>query len=175
MQLIKDLFEKSSIYVKNEASEEKVKKGLSGFNILHLATHGKMKANIKGSHILLAKTADGEEDGLLFLKEVWGLPLEGYQLVTLSACETATGREASGDVMVSLQTAFLKAGTPTILASLWEVEDKATGVLMKTFYENFINQGKAEALRTAQLSLMKNPQYVYPYYWAPFILSGDWR
>lgn len=175
VRLIRNVFEISEIYVGTEASEERAKEGLSGFNILHLATHGKMTKNIKESHILLSKTPDGKEDGHLYIREVWGLPLEGYQLVTLSACETAKGQEASGDVMVSLQTAFLRAGTPTILASLWEVDDQATGVLMRTFYENFRNQGKAEALRSAQLSLMKDPRYVYPYYWAPFILAGDWR
>ena len=103
------------------------------------------------------------------------MPLRGYQLVTLSACETAKGKEASGDIMVSLETAFLRAGTPTILASLWEVDDQATGIMMKTFYRNLRTQGKSEALRRAQLALLKDPAYVYPYYWAPFILVGDWR
>ncbi len=103
------------------------------------------------------------------------MQLMGYQLVTLSACETAMGKEASGDIMVSLETAFLRAGTPTILASLWEVDDQATGMLMKTFYHNLTRQGKAEALRRAQVALLKDPRYVYPYYWAPFVLVGDWR
>ena len=175
IQSIKAIFPKSSTYIKENASEDKVKTGLTGFDILHLATHGKMKGNIKQSYILLAQSPDGKEDGKLFLREIWGLPLRGYQLVTLSACETAKGKEASGDIMVSLETAFLRAGTPTILASLWEVDDQATGVLMKTFYENLTSQGKAEALRTAQLALIKNPRFVFPYYWAPFILVGDWR
>ena len=74
-----------------------------------------MKGNIKESFILLAPTSDGKEDGKLFLREIWGLQLLGYQLVTLSACETARGKEASGDIMVSLKTAFLWAGTPTII------------------------------------------------------------
>jgi CHAT domain-containing protein len=85
------------------------------------------------------------------------------------------GKEASGDIMVSLETAFLRAGTPTILASLWAVDDQATGVLMKTFYHNVTKHGKAEALRRAQVALLKDPRYVYPYYWAPFVLVGDWR
>jgi CHAT domain-containing protein len=77
--------------------------------------------------------------------------------------------------MVSLETAFLRAGTPTILASLWEVDDQATGIMMKTFYDNVMGQGKADALRGAQVALLKDPRYVYPYYWAPFVLVGDWR
>jgi len=77
--------------------------------------------------------------------------------------------------MVSLETAFLRAGTSTIVASLWEVDDQATGILMKAFYQNLMRHGKAEALRKAQVTLMKNPKYAYPYYWAPFILVGDWK
>ncbi len=175
IDLIKGIFAQAKAYVRRDATEDKVKTGLAGFNILHFATHGKMKGNIKESYILLAPSSDGKEDGKLFLREIWGLPLLGYQLVTLSACETAMGKEASGDVMVSLETAFLRAGTPTILASLWAVDDQATGVLMKTFYSNVKKQGKAEALRKAQVALLSDPRYVYPYYWAPFIVVGDWR
>jgi CHAT domain-containing protein len=175
IQEIKSVFSETKAYVKENASEDKVKSGLKGFNILHLATHGKMKGHIKKSYILFAQSADKKEDGRLFLREIWGLSLRGYQLVTLSACETAKGKEASGDIIVSLQTAFLRAGTPTILATLWEVDDQATGFFMKTFYANLIRHEKAKALRIAQLALLKEPRYVYPYYWAPFILAGDWR
>ena len=175
IELIKEIYSKAKAYVRRDATEDKVKTGLAGFNILHLATHGKIKGNIKESFILLAPSSDGKEDGRLFIREIWGLQLVGYQLVTLSACETAKGKEASGDIMVSLETAFLRAGTPTIVASLWEVDDQATGILMKTFYHNLMRQGKAEALRRAQVAMLKDPRYVYPYYWAPFILVGDWR
>ncbi len=175
IELIKGIYSKAKAYVRRDATEDKVKAGLAGFNILHFATHGKLKGNIKESYILLAPSSDGKEDGRLFIREIWGLELVGYQLVTISACETAKGKEASGDIMVSLETAFLRAGTPTILASLWEVDDQATGVLMKTFYRNVMKQGKAEALRKAQVALLKDPRYVYPYYWAPFVLVGDWR
>jgi CHAT domain-containing protein len=175
IELIKRLFPKAKAYVRRDATEDKVKTGLGGFNVLHLATHGKLKRNIKESYVLLAPSPDGKEDGRLFIREIWGLQLMEYQLVTLSACETARGKEASGDIMVSLETAFLRAGTPTIVASLWEVDDQATGILMETFYHNLMRQGKAQALRLAQLSLLKDPRYVYPYYWAPFILVGDWR
>jgi len=175
IDLIRRIFSPAKAYLGPEASEDKAKTELAGYNILHFATHGKMKGNIKDSYILLAPSADGREDGRLFLKEIWGLPLAGYQLVTLSACETAMGKEASGDVMVSLETAFLRAGTPTILASLWAVDDRATGVLMKTFYDQVTKQGKAEALRIAQAALLNDPRYAYPYYWAAFIVVGDWR
>ena len=61
------------------------------------------------------------------------------------------------------------------MASLWAVDDQATGILMKAFYQNVTKLGKAEALRNAQITLLKDPRFVYPYYWAPFILVGDWR
>ncbi len=175
IELIKGIFSNARAYIRRDATEDKVKRELAGFNILHLATHGRMKGNIKGSHILLVPSSDGKEDGKLFIREIWALQLLGYQLVTLSACETAMGKEASGDVIVSLETAFLRAGTPTIVASLWEVDDQATGILMKTFYHNLTRQGKAEALRGAQVALLKDPRYIYPYYWASFVLVGDWR
>jgi CHAT domain-containing protein len=175
IDLIRRIFAQAKVYVRRDATEDKVKAGLAGFNILHFATHGKMKGNIKDSYVLLAPSSDGKEDGKLFLREIWGLPLLGYQLVTLSACETAMGKEASGDVMVSLETAFLRAGTPTILASLWAVDDEATGTLMNIFYDHVTKGGKAEALRRAQVALLSDPRYVYPYYWAPFILVGDWQ
>jgi CHAT domain-containing protein/predicted negative regulator of RcsB-dependent stress response len=175
IKLIQNLFSESKIFLRGDASEDKVKSGLAGFNILHLATHAKLNADIKKSYILLARSSDGKEDGKLYLREIWGLPLRGYQLVTLSACETAKGKEASGDIMVSLETAFLRAGTPAILASLWEVDDEATGIMMRSFYKYLQGKGKAEALRAAQEELMKTPKYASPFYWAPFILVGDWR
>lgn len=175
IELIKGFFSKSRTFLREKASEDRVKTGLNGFDILHLATHGNMEGDIKESHLLMAPSSDGREDGKLFIREIWGLPLQNYQLVTLSACETATGQMASGDVMLSLETAFLRAGTPTIVATLWEVDDQATGLLMKTFYENLKSQGRAEALKSAQLALRRDPRFAFPYYWAPFILVGDWR
>jgi len=85
------------------------------------------------------------------------------------------GKEASGDIMVSLETAFLRAGTPTILAALWEVDDQATGIMMKAFYRELARKGKAHALRDAQLALMQDSRFAYPFFWAPFVLVGDWR
>ena len=175
IEMIKETFSKSTTFVREEASEDKVKRRLAGHDVLHLATHAKMGNTIRETYVLLARSHDGREDGKLFLREIWGLPLRGYQLVTLSACETAIGKQASGDIIVSLETAFLRAGAPTIVASLWEVDDEATGILMKRFYHNLVTKEKAEALREAQTVLMKDPRYASPYFWAPFILVGDWR
>lgn len=114
-------------------------------------------------------------DGKLSLREIWGLNLKGYQLVTLSACETAVGKDASGDTIVSLETAFLRAGSATIVASLWGVDDLATGALMERFYENLRSNGKAESLRAAQISLRNDPRFAYPFTGHPssWWVTGD--
>lgn len=175
VQIIKKLFSNAKAYLRQDASKEKLQKGLESYDILHLATHGRMKDDIKQSYVVMARSPDGKDDGKLSLREIWGLNLKGYQLVTLSACETAVGKEASGDTIVSLETAFLRAGSATIVASLWGVDDLATGALMERFYENLRSNGKAESLRAAQISLRNDPRFAYPFYWAPFILVGDWR
>jgi CHAT domain-containing protein len=175
IRILQGVFSEAKTYLRQEASKENLKKGLDDRDILHMATHGKMKADIKQSYVLMAASPNGKDDGKLFLREIWGLPLKGFQLVTLSACETALGKESSGDTMVSLETAFLMAGTATIVASLWGVDDQATGLLMKRFYENLRTNGKADSLRAAQVALRNDPQFAFPFYWAPFILVGDWR
>jgi len=125
-------------------------------------------------------------------------------LVTLSACETALamspgGAYPQGDDLVGLSRAFIHAGTPTVVASLWSVSDYSTVALMRFFFQNLKTLPKAEALRLAQLELMKSRVALsiqrgteeitlsarsqpgmsidcsHPYYWAPFILLGDWR
>jgi len=92
-------------------------------------------------------------------------------LVTLSACETGLGKVASGDDVVGLTRGFLYAGSRSVVASLWKVDDLATSYLMTEFYESLKKSGKREALRKAQLSTKK--KYPHPYYWASFQLTGN--
>ena len=93
-------------------------------------------------------------------------------LVVLSACQTQLGELSAGDELVGLTRAFFFAGTPTVIASLWNVNDKATALLMERFYTH-LREGmdKAGALREAQLEVMET--HPDPYYWAGFVLSGD--
>jgi len=119
----------------------------------------------------LALAADGSNDGSLTVAEVYGLRLNA-DLVTLSACETGLGKAMSGDDLIGMTRGFLYAGSSNIVASLWEVEDEATGELMKQFYRNlFAGQSKKEALRQAQLSLWA--RFPNPLYWAAFYLTGE--
>ncbi|HEV3257270.1 MAG TPA: tetratricopeptide repeat protein [Gemmataceae bacterium] len=136
----------------------------------------------------------GEDDGILTALEVAELDLHGVELATLSACETGLGKEAGGEGLLGLQRAFQVAGARSVVASLWSVDDEATRKLMVRFYENLWQKkmSKLEALRQAQLWMLKEglkrglvvldeeeriakPVRTPPYYWAAFVLSGDWR
>ena len=106
------------------------------------------------------------------MHEIFNLELPQTDLVTLSACETQLGELSAGDELVGLSRAFIYAGTPSLVATLWSVDDKSTRFLMERFY-GYLKEGhgKASALRQAQLETME--EYPSPYYWAPFTLFGD--
>jgi CHAT domain-containing protein len=97
--------------------------------------------------------------------------------VVLSGCETALGREVRGEGLVGLTRGFLYAGAARVAASLWRVQDRATAELMGRFYRAMLQEGKspAAALREAQLAIRSDRRWRAPYYWAAFVLQGDWR
>ena len=95
-------------------------------------------------------------------------------LVVLSACETALGRELRGEGIVGLTRAFLHAGAASVPASLWQVADRSTADLTLAFYRHLARSpGKGEALRQAKLELIAGKRFAHPFYWAPFVLSGE--
>ncbi len=97
-------------------------------------------------------------------------------LVTLSACNTGRGNIRTGEGVVGLSWAFFVAGVPTQVVSQWSVDDAATAQLMRVFYSHLkAGEGKSQALRQAALSLQQGKGHHHPYYWAPFLLMGDWR
>jgi CHAT domain-containing protein len=98
-------------------------------------------------------------------------------VVVLSACQTALGREIKGEGLVGLTRGFMYAGAPRVVASLWEVDDVATSELMRRFYEEMLrdNERPAAALRKAQIAMWRESNWRAPYYWAGFILQGEWR
>jgi CHAT domain-containing protein len=110
----------------------------------------------------------------LTMREVFDLKLNA-ELVVLSACKTGLGKIIRGEGITGLSRAFLCAGTPTVLVSLWNVYDRSTADLMTSFYKNLETQGmnKAAALREARLEMIRSKKYSHPYYWAPFVLIGD--
>jgi CHAT domain-containing protein/Tfp pilus assembly protein PilF len=113
------------------------------------------------------------EDGLLQVYEIFNLKLNA-DLVVLSACETGLGKQVKGEGLVGLTHAFFYAGTPSILVSLWKVQDRSTADLMVNFYRQLDrDKDKTEALRLAKLQLIQQNRYAHPYYWAPFVLTGE--
>jgi CHAT domain-containing protein len=124
----------------------------------------------------LVDEAGRPREGLLRAHEIHRLRL-GADLVVLSACETALGREVRGEGLYGLARGFLYAGASRVVASLWSVRDEATAQLMSRFYAAMIREGltPSAALRRAQASLQAEPRWASPYYWAGFVLQGDWR
>jgi CHAT domain-containing protein/Tfp pilus assembly protein PilF len=139
--------------------------------LLHLAAHGELNTDSPlFSRIVLGPGADGDRS--LYVRDVYELDLSKTSLVVLSACETQLGTRSRGDDIVGLNRAFIDAGVPTVVASLWTVDDEATGFLMQSFYRHLRSGlGKARALRLAQLET--RAKYLHPYYWAPFVLTGQ--
>jgi CHAT domain-containing protein/tetratricopeptide (TPR) repeat protein len=153
--------------------------GLDQYRILHLATHSLLNSRHPEQSAVAFSLVDRQGrpvDGLLPLHEVLRLKL-GADLVVLSACETALGKEVLGEGLVGLTRAFMLAGSPRVVASLWRVADQATAEFMKLFYTAMVrkNLPPSAALRVAQLEIRKQPRWARPYYWAGFVLEGDWR
>lgn len=96
-------------------------------------------------------------------------------LVTLSACQTGVGTISNGDEVVGMNRAFIYAGSPSVIASLWSVSDVSTAMLMDGFYANLRTMSKDEALRRSQIALRKTKEFAEPFFWAPFYITGDWR
>jgi len=159
-------------FVGADASESVVWLQAANAGILHLAAHGEYNPyNPLFSTIYLAE--DAENDGRLEVHEIYGLDLTAAtDLVVLSACQTQIGALSAGDEVVGLSRAFLYAGTPSVIASLWNVDDEATALLMERFYTHLrAGLSKGEALRQAQIDV--RDEYPHPYYWAAFVLTGD--
>ncbi len=200
-EVIKKIFPKTHLITGTKATESTIKK-LKIPRFLHLATHGfflsdhkvdrdkllKSKFSITSNPLLRSglalagfnnrqnKQNNHTEDGVLTALEVAGLNLHGTQLVVLSACETGLGEVKNRDGVYGLRRALVIAGSQSQLLSLWQVSDDGTKDLMVKYYENLkAGKGRHEALREVQLEFIKHPKYKYPYYWASFIPSGNWR
>ena len=158
----------SRLLVRKEASETNFKNAGGVFTRIHFATHGKFQADQPlDSGLYLTK--DAANDGVLTVGELYSMHLDA-DLVTLSACETGLGKVANGDDVVGLTRGFLYAGSRSIVASLWSVDDKATSELMESFYANLSRMNKEDALRQAQLKTRQS--FPHPFYWAAFQLTG---
>jgi CHAT domain-containing protein/uncharacterized protein HemY len=152
---------------------------LERYRILHFATHGLFDAAQPDFSALVLSQFDAAgrpRNGLVQPRDIDGLHLRA-DLVVLSACRTALGRRVPGEGLVGLTRSFLAAGAGRVLVSLWNVDDRATSVLMERFYRRLLGDGlpPAAALRQAQLSMWREERWQAPYLWAGFLLNGDWN
>lgn len=152
---------------------------LAKYRAVHFATHGMIHADTPRLSFLALSMFDENgqpQEGVLGLGDIYNLKL-GADLVVLSGCDTALGREIRGEGLMGLTHGFFYAGAERVMASLWPVEDRATAELMSRFYRAMLKEGlpAAAALRSAQLSVRSDPHWQDPFYWAPFVLQGDWR
>jgi CHAT domain-containing protein len=152
--------------------------GLGQYRVIHFATHGLLDSRepeLSGLVLSLVDREGKPRNGFLRIHDIYGLTLDA-DLVVLSGCRTALGREIRGEGLLGLTRGFLYAGSDKVMASLWAVRDQATSELMQRFYRALLVNGKspAAALREAQLSLRREARWRDPYFWAGFTLQGDW-
>lgn len=167
----------SSIFNRVEASETVLKReAAKGFSILHLATHGVLDNNSPlNSYVLLAPNLAANDDGKLEAWEILEMNLD-FDLVMLSACETARGQTRSGEGLIGLAWSLMVAGSRNVVVSQWKVESSSTTDLTIEFYKSLKQTnapGKPEALRRAALKLRRNNLTAHPFYWAGFVLIGE--
>ena len=174
----------ADVWLDLDASEENVEaRDISKYRILHIATHGLLNAERpQFTGLVLSLVGNKSQDGFLRTDEVFNLHL-GSPLVMLSACETGLGKEKRGEGVMGLTRAFMYAGAPTVGVTLWSVADKSTSELMTDFYKRLLGPKSASstgvtasaAMRESQLAMIAGKRYSAPFYWAPFVLVGDWR
>ena len=166
---ISRIIPESNVLLRSDASKTNLQKYGSKYSIIHLAVHGVFDID-KPLNSALLLAADRMSDGMLRAGDIYNLSLSA-DLVTLSACETALGKVATGDDVIGFTRGFLYAGARSLISSLWEVDDETTRDIMVSFYTNISTMDKDEALRQAQLKIKKG--YPHPYYWAAFLLTGS--
>jgi len=152
---------------------------LGQYRIIHFSTHGLLDSRhpeLSGLVLSLFDEDGHPEEGFLRLNEIYNLHLNA-DLVVLSACQTGLGKEVRGEGLMGLVRGFMYAGSPRVVASLWQVDDAATAELMKRFYRGMFQEKlpPSAALRAAQIDMLKRKHWQAPYYWSAFVLQGEWR
>ena len=175
---------KPDVWIDLGASEENVTgRDVTNYRVVHIATHGLLNVERpQFTGVVLSLVGNTTSDGFLRTDEIFNLKM-GSPLVMLSACETGLGKEKRGEGVIGLTRAFMYAGAPTVGVSLWSVADKSTADLMTDFYRRYLGSGAANstpvaapaALREAQLAMIEGKKYSAPFYWAPFVLVGEWK
>ena len=162
-----------------EATSEKVMSSdIRKYQILHFATHGffdRERPELSGIVLTMVDRNGTPRNGLMPLSDIYNLDLAA-ELTVLSACQTALGKDVKGEGLVGLTHSFISAGSKSVVASLWKVDDRATAALMTEFYNALLHEGMptAAALRSAKLKMMQDKRWGAPYYWAGFVLQGEY-
>jgi CHAT domain-containing protein len=159
--------------------ENATSESLADYRILHFATHALLDSSRPEFSGLVFSLYDKDgraEDGFLRLNQIYNLSLNS-DLVVLSACQTALGKDVRGEGLIGLTRGFMYAGARRVVASLWKVDDAATAEFMRRFYQNLLQNklSTAAALRQTQNEMKKIPRFRPPYFWAGFTLQGDWK
>jgi CHAT domain-containing protein len=197
---IADLFASSKLLLRNEATKAKfLAIAKNSFHVIHLATHSVINeksplysyfvfgGDVGDNHFGVAATRNSlntsREDDMLMAHEIFKINLSETRLVSLSACQTGCGKIFRGEGVIGISRAFMKGGASSIISTLWKIDDRYSMKITETFYHEWKNNNltKANALRTAQLSLLneiKNDRkivYPHPFIWAGFTLLGDYK
>jgi CHAT domain-containing protein len=152
---------------------------LSKYRYVHFATHGYLDTARSGLSAIVLSLYDENgkpQDGFLRAHDIYNLKLPA-ELVVLSACETGLGKDVRGEGLEGLTRGFMYAGARRVVVSLWNVNDKATATLMQRVYAGMLRTNKtpAAALRAAQIEMLRSGQWQAPYYWAAFVMQGEWK
>ncbi len=162
----------------NANREIAARNDLGQYRIVHFATHAFLNnkhPQFSGIVLSLVDQNGQPQDGFLRLQDIYNLKLP-VDLVVLSACQTGLGKDVKGEGLIGLTRGFMYAGASGVVASLWKVDDEATAALMKHFYAGMFEQGlsPAAALRQAQLAVRREKRWQEPYYWAGFVIQGQY-
>ena len=174
---IRTAFPDAVVKTGSDAQESFVKQSAAGYRYLHFATHAIFNdtAPLLSGVALSRPPKNSAEDGILTAREIFDMRLSA-DMVVFSACETARGTAQPGEGIIGLTWAAFAAGVPAQVVSQWSVDDAATAKLMGAFYGGLKqSQSKDAALRSAALTLLRDGRYTHPFYWAPFIVMGDWH
>jgi CHAT domain-containing protein len=179
-EIVKVMGKPCQTYLGKEAAETLFKKAdLSRYAYIHLATHtvllksgGKLWPQ---PAIVFSLYGDRESNGFMQLGDVFGLQLAADMVVLGSGQSLETFDDTSGNWLEGLSRAFLFAGADSVVLGMWHTNDEISSGMFAEFYRGLRSGSKAEALRQAKLSLMRNSKTSHPYYWAPFVLTGNWK
>jgi CHAT domain-containing protein/Tfp pilus assembly protein PilF len=177
VQTIQSIFDKGAFFYGLDANEANFKKLAGDYAVVHLAMHGLLNKNQPLlSSLAFTEDFDSIENNFLAAQEISQLNLKS-DLVVLSACETGFGKFEEGEGVLSLARSFMYAGVPSLVVSLWQVNDVSTAFIMKAFYQKLADGlPKDEALRAAKLTYIESSSgnlTAHPAFWSPFIQLGD--